>query len=184
MGNYDFVDVEPQYVWVDTPGNEFVDAQQIEVAIVRLANPQLIDVTELYYCYIVEGGVAMLRKKAIIRAGHANTLKMKMLAEQVDINKLIDLPESQANDIVRVVLHLGAGQKIDSNTVGLGPGKPFEIVVDTATGAVTLLITVGTTTEIQTMAGKYWSPHLDVYMTGQTFPVSFSFPPTEVLAAD
>lgn len=194
--NFDFIDT-PDRVWINTPEYEFIKARSDTSGVVVLCNARAVNITDSYLATknlsttyratLVIGGVLMRNTPASVRIGYADSIKVRMEAENAETGEIVNLTQAQMQDIKRIKLVIGTGAVLDSDTptIGLGAGKVFDNTVDDANAV--LLISMGTNAALADLAGDYEDPHLAVYFNSVdsgNSPVSCLTMPISVIAAD
>lgn len=135
MGNYDFVDSGADYVWVDTPGYEFVDAAS---TVTRLTHLEAIDVSIIYGCRVMIRGKIM-RSKLEIYLGGGNTIDLQLTAENADTGVIAPL-SAQLMAMIEQCKFACGSTIIDSAAAGLGAEQPFDHITNADSGILSLAL--------------------------------------------
>lgn len=133
MGEYDFVDVGNDFVWVDDPGYDWIDAN---IDVVRLRHLQAHDVSIIYGYRALIGGEIM-HGDFEIYLGSSNTIDLQLTAENVGKGEPVTLDAAAMAMINGVKLALD-DQVIDSAAVGLGADQPFDHVTKSDDGILSI----------------------------------------------
>jgi len=147
MGDYDFVDVGQDYVWVDTPGYEFVDDSPHVVKLRHLQVKDVstiykaIDVSIIYGCRVIVGGEVMMNNDFEIFLGSGNIIDLQLTAENADTGVVSPLTQALMALITNCKLVFD-GIVVDSaaDGVGLGADQVFDNVTNADDGILSITL--------------------------------------------
>ena len=160
MGDFDFIDSGAEYVWVDTPGYEFVDRTD---HIIRLKSLQTTNVSIIYGCRLINRGDIM-HSKIEIYLGGGNIVDLQLTAQNADTGEISPLTPQLMAMIERCKLALG-DIVIDSAVAGLGTDQPFDPVTNADSGILSLSLGEQTISP-----GAYPNARLSIKFTNAPLP--------------
>ncbi|MDD5759221.1 MAG: hypothetical protein PHI06_09080 [Desulfobulbaceae bacterium] len=136
MADYDFVD-SGDYVWVDTPGYEFVDSASTAT---RLKYLEAIDVSIIYGYRTLVRGLVMATNLEIYLGG-GNVIDLQLTAQNADTGEIAPLTPQLMAMIEWCKLVLGS-EVIDSAADGgvMGANQPFDNVSNAGQGVLSLTL--------------------------------------------